>query len=323
MFNPLRNKKIFIAGHRGMVGSALVKYFQNQGVKKLILVSRKKLDLLNQDKVHKFIKYKKPDVIINCAGKVGGILANSKYPVEFLNINILIQLNLINAAYENKIHNFINLGSSCIYPKKAKQPIKEDYLLSSSLEKTNEAYALAKIIGLKVCEYYNQQYGTSYLTLMPCNLYGPNDNFNLKNSHFVPALIKKIINSNSGKKSKIEIWGTGNAKREVMYVDDLASAIFFILKKKILKNKKLLKIIKNNPVINLGSGKDFSIKQFAKIICRLCEKKENLKYNKEYPDGTMRKILDNKVIKSLGWKPKISLEEGLSKTIKWYKENCL
>ena len=323
MVKSIKYKKIFIAGHRGMVGSALVKYFKNQGAKKLILVSRKKLDLLNQNKVNKFIKYKKPDVIINCAGRVGGILANSKYPVEFLNINIMIQLNLINAAYQNKIQNFINLGSSCIYPKKAKQPIKEDYLLTSSLEKTNEAYALAKIIGLKACEYYNQQYGTSYLTLMPCNLYGPNDNFNLKNSHFVPALIKKIVNSSSGKKSKIEIWGTGKAKREAMYVDDLASAIFFILKKKILRNNKLLKTIKNNPVINLGSGKDFSIKQFAKMICRLSGKKDNLKYNKKYPDGTMRKILDNKVIKRLGWKPKISLEEGLSKTIKWYKENYL
>ena len=323
MYNPLKYKKIFIAGHRGMVGSALLRYLKKQGAKKLILVTRKKLDLLNHDKVYKFIKHKKPDVIINCAGRVGGILANSKYPVEFLNINIMIQLNLINAAYQNKIQNFINLGSSCIYPKKAKQPIKENYLLSSSLEKTNEAYALAKIIGLKACEYYNQQYGTSYLTLMPCNLYGPNDNFNLKNSHFVPALIKKIVNSRGGNRSKIEIWGTGRAKREVMYVDDLASAISFILEKKILKNKKLLKIIKINPVINLGSGKEFSIKQFAKMICRLSGKKDNLKYNKKYPDGTMRKILDNKIIKSLGWRPKISLEEGLSKTIKWYKENYL
>ena len=323
MVNSLKYKKIFIAGHRGMVGSALVRYFKSQGAKKLILVSKKKLDLLNQDKVHKFIKYKKPDAIINCAGRVGGILANSKYPVEFLNINIMIQLNLISAAYQNKIRNFINLGSSCIYPKKAKQPIKEDYLLSSSLEKTNEAYALAKIIGLKACEYYNQQYGTSYLTLMPCNLYGPNDNFNLKNSHFVPALIKKIVNSSSRKKSKIEIWGTGKAKREAMYVDDLASAILFILEKKILKDKKLLKIIRSNPVINLGTGKDFTISQFAKMICKLSQKKDNLKYNKKYPDGTMRKILDNRIIKSLGWKPKISLEEGLSKTIKWYKENYL
>ncbi len=323
MQNPLKYKKIFIAGHRGMVGSALVRYLKKKGAKKLILVTRKKLDLLNHDNVYKFIKHKKPDVIINCAGRVGGILANSKYPVEFLNINIMIQLNLINAAYQNKIQNFINLGSSCIYPKKAKQPIKEHYLLSSSLEKTNEAYALAKIIGLKACEYYNQQYGTSYLTLMPCNLYGPNDNFDLKNSHFVPALIKKIVNSSIGKKSKIEIWGTGKAKREAMYVDDLANAISFILEKKILKNKRLLKIIKINPVINLGSGKEFSIKQFAKMICKLSGKKENLYYNKKYPDGTMRKILDNKIIKSLGWKPKISLEEGLSKTIKWYKENYL
>ncbi len=319
--NPLKNKKIFIAGHNGMVGSALVRHFRKKGIKNLILVTRKKLDLLNQNKVNNFIINANPDIIINCAGRVGGILANSTYPVEFLNENIMIQLNLINSSFKNKIPNFINLGSSCIYPKKAKQPIKEDYLLSDHLEKTNEAYALAKIIGLKSCEFYNKQFGTSYLTLMPCNLYGPNDNFDLKNSHFIPALIKKIVNSRSEKKSKIEIWGTGKAKREVMYVDDLARAICFVLEKKLLKNKKLLNIIKKNPVINVGSGNEFTIKKFAKIICKISNKKDNLAFNKKYPDGTMRKILDNKIIKSLGWKPKIPLEQGLFKTIEWYKKN--
>ena len=235
----------------------------------------------------------------------------------------MIQLNLVNAAFKNKIEHFINLGSSCIYPKMSKQPIKEDYLLSSYLEKTNEAYAIAKIVGLKSCEFYNQQFQKSYFTLMPCNLYGPNDNFNLRNSHFIPALIKKIIKSKKEKKTKIEIWGTGKPKREVMYVDDLARAIYFCLEKKVLKNKKFLNLIKRNSVINVGSGNEFTIKQFARIICKISNKKANLVFNKSYPDGTMRKILDNKKIKSLGWKPKISLEQGLFKTIQWYKENYL
>ncbi len=321
--NPLKNKKIFIAGHNGMVGSALVRYLKKKNIKKLILVSRKKLDLLNQQKVKNFLIKENPDIIINCAGRVGGILANSSYPVEFLNENIMIQLNLVNAAFKNKIEHFINLGSSCIYPKMSKQPIKEDYLLSSYLEKTNEAYAIAKIVGLKSCEFYNQQFQKSYFTLMPCNLYGPNDNFNLRNSHFIPALIKKIIKSKKEKNTKIEIWGTGKPKREVMYVDDLARAIYFCLEKKVLKNKKFLNLIKRNSVINVGSGNEFTIKQFARIICKISNKKANLVFNKSYPDGTMRKILDNKKIKSLGWKPKISLEQGLFKTIQWYKENYL
>jgi len=321
--NPLKNKKIFITGHKGMVGSALVNYLNKRGVKSLIIATKKKLDLLNERKVEKFIKISKPDVIINCAGKVGGILANSTYPVEFLHQNIMIQMNLINGAYKNNIEHFINLGSSCIYPKKAKQPIKEEYLLSDYLEKSNEAYALAKIVGLKYCEFYNQQHGTSYFTLMPCNLYGPNDNFNLKNSHFIPALIKKIVNSTNTKNSKIEIWGTGKPKREVMYVDDLARAIYFVLIKKMTKDKNLSKIIKRNSVINVGSGNEFTIRQFAKIICDLSYKKSNLVFNKKYPDGTMRKMLDNKIMRKLGWAPKISLKQGLSKTIEWYKKNIL
>ena len=215
------------------------------------------------------------------------------------------------------------MGSSCIYPKNAAQPIKEDYLLTKSLEKTNEAYALAKIVGLKLCEYYNKQFNKSYLTLMPCNLYGPNDNFDLNNSHFIPALIKKIVNSKIKKTTKIEIWGTGKPKREVMHVDDLASAIYFILKAKVLKNKKLINFLKKTSLINVGSGNELTIKQFAKKICKIEKNKSKLFFNKNYPDGTMRKILDNKIMKNLGWSPKISLESGLSNTIKWYKKNYL
>ena len=313
--------KIFVAGHNGMVGNALLRYFKLKGIKDVIFVSKKKLNLLNAIKVENFIKLKKPDIIINCAGRVGGILANSTYPVEFLNENILIQLNLINSAYKNKVKHFINLGSSCIYPKNSKQPIKENYLLSSELEKTNEAYALAKIIGLKACSFLNQQHKTSYITLMPCNLYGPNDNFNIKNSHFIPALIKKFIDSKNNKKKNVEIWGSGNPKREVMHVDDLASAISFVLEKKLSNNKKLKRLIRLNSLINVGSGQEFTIRQFAEKIKELTASNKKLKFNKKFPDGTKRKVLDISLMKKLGWKSKINLTNGLSSTIKWYKSH--
>ena len=315
--------KVFIAGHNGMVGRSLTNYLKKKEFGKIITASRKRLNLENYDKVNRFIKQKRPDIIINCAGRVGGILANSTFPTEFLNENIDIQSNLIKSSFKNKIDHFINLGSSCIYPKNSKQPIKEKYLLSSSLEKTNEAYALAKIVGLKMCEYYNQQYKKSYFTLMPCNLYGPNDNFDLKNSHFIPALIKKIIHSKIKNKRSIEIWGTGKPKREVMHVDDLSSAIYFIIKKKLNNNKLLLNYLKKSSLINVGSRNEYTIKQYAILIAKLVENKYKLVFNKSYPDGTKRKILDNSFMKKLGWKPKISLYKGLSDTIKWYKNNYL
>lgn len=318
-----KNYKIFIAGHNGMVGKSLVNFFKSKNFDNLILVSRKQLNLENFKKVNLFLRKKKPDVIINCAGRVGGIMANYNFPTEFLNENILIQTNLIKCAHENNIKHFINLGSSCIYPKNSKQPIKEDYLLTDSLEETNEAYALAKIIGVKLCEYYNRQFKRNYFTLMPCNLYGPHDNFNLKNSHFVPALIKKIILSKINKDPNIEIWGTGKPKREVMFVDDLARAIFFILNKKIKKDKKLLSVLKKTSLINVGSGKEYLIKDIAKIICKLENNKNRLYFNTNYPDGTKRKVVDTRVLKNLGWSSKVSLAEGLSKTIKWYKKNYL
>ena len=315
--------KVFIAGHNGMVGRSLTNYLKKKEFGKIITASRKRLNLENYDKVNRFIKQKRPDIIINCAGRVGGILANSTFPTEFLNENIDIQSNLIKSSFKNKIDHFINLGSSCIYPKNSKQPIKEKYLLSSSLEKTNEAYALAKIVGLKMCEYYNQQYKKSYFTLMPCNLYGPNDNFDLKNSHFIPALIKKIIHSKIKNKRSIEIWGTGKPKREVMHVDDLSSAIYFIIIKKLNNNKLLLNYLKKSSLINVGSRNEYTIKQYAILITKLVENKYKLVFNKSYPDGTKRKILDNSFMKKLGWKPKISLYKGLSDTIKWYKNNYL
>ena len=320
MINSTKKLKIFIAGHKGMVGSSLFKFFKKKKFGKLIFKPRSKLDLENFSKVDNFLKKNKPDVVINCAGKVGGILANSSYPTEFLNENILIQTNLIKSAYKNKVPHFINLGSSCIYPKYSKQPIKEKYLLSGSLEKTNEAYAIAKIVGLKLCEYYNKQFKTSYLTIMPCNLYGPNDNFDLQNSHFIPALIRKIVKAKKIKSKTVEIWGTGNPKREVMYVDDLSSAIYFIINKKLRKNKILLNYLKKNSLINVGSGKEYSIKKFATKIAEVVNYKSTLKFNKSFPDGTLRKILDNSFINKLGWKSKISLKQGLDYTIDWYNK---
>ena len=317
----LKNFKIYIAGHSGMVGRAVLRHLKNVGVKKIITVSRNNLDLLNLSKLKKFIKNNCPDIIINCAGKVGGIFANSKYPVQFINDNIFIQLNLINTAFENDIKHFVNLGSSCIYPKKSKQPIKEKYLLTSPLEKTNEAYALAKIVGLKVCEFYNNQFNTNYFTLMPCNLYGPYDNFHIKNSHFIPALIKKFIEAKRKKKKHVEIWGSGLPKREVMHVDDLADAIEYLLKLKINNNKKLLQQIKHESLINIGSGQEFNIKEFAEIINELTISKKKLRYNKKFPDGTMRKVLDISTINKLGWKSKINLRDGLRSVINWYKSN--
>ena len=318
MINQLHKLKIFIAGHKGMVGASLYNYFTKNNITKIITATRKQLDLQNPGNVDKFIRKNKPDVIINCAGKVGGILANSTYPTEFLYENIYIQTNLIKSAYKNKVKHFINLGSSCIYPKNAKQPIKEKYLLSSELEKTNEAYALSKIVGLKACQFYNEQYQTNYITLMPCNLYGPNDNYDSKNSHFIPALIKKIVNGKSKKMKTVEVWGSGKPKREIMHVDDLASAIFFILNKNISNKKKFNKFLKDNCVINVGSGQEYSIKEFAKLISILSSKKTKFKFNTKFPDGTKRKILDNSLLNKLGWKPTISVKDGLKSTIDLY-----
>ena len=314
-------KKIFIAGHNGMVGSSILRHFKNLGLNKIITRNRKQLNLTNWNKVNKFLKKTKPDIVINCAGRVGGILANFTYPKEFLFENIYIQLNLLDACFKNKVKIFVNLGSSCIYPKKSKQPIKEDYLLSGKLESTNEAYAIAKIVGLKSCEFYNKQFKTNYFTLMPCNLYGPNDNFDISSSHFIPGLIKKFYMANRKNLKNVEVWGTGKAKREIMYVDDLASAIFFILNKVDEKDKKVLNVLKKNSHINIGVNKEHTIKQFANMIGKLFNKKINLKFNKSYPDGTPRKLLDSSIIYSLGWRPIISIEKGLKKTLEWYKKN--
>ena len=312
----LGDSKIFICGHKGMVGSSLYKYLRKKKIHKIITCDRNKLDLTRYYQVNKFVKKNKPDFIINCAGKVGGILANSIDPLNFLTQNLEIQLNILKACIENEIKYFINLGSSCIYPKYAKQPIKEEYLLDGILEITNEGYALAKIVGLKACQYFNKKSNSNYFTLMPCNLYGPNDNFDTKNSHFMPALISKFYKSKFNSK-KVEVWGTGKARRELMYVDDLSDAIYFLMKKIIGKDKKLFNYIKKNPFFNVGTGKDMSIINYAKFVKKNINPKADIILNRNYPDGTPRKLLNISKLTNLGWKSKISLNKGIKKTYDW------
>ena len=294
-----KNSKIFIAGHNGLVGSAILRRLNILGYKNILTVDKKKLDLTNQKKVFLFLKRNRPQAIIIDAAKVGGIYANNKYRANFIYENLAIQNNLIHSAFLNKIKNLIFLGSSCVYPKNSKQPIKEKYLLTGLLEHTNEPYAIAKIAGIKMCESYNIQYGTNYKCLMPSNTYGPNDNYNLQNSHFFPALIRKIHDSKIKKVNKIILWGTGKPKRELIYVDDVADACIFFLNKKTKES-----------LINIGTGKDIKIEQYAKSIMKFLNIKINIHFDKTKPDGTPRKLLDTTIAKKYGWRPKISLKDG-------------
>ena len=294
-----KNSKIFIAGHNGLVGSAILRRLNILGYKNILTVDKKKLDLTNQKKVFLFLKRNRPQAIIIAAAKVGGINANDKYRANFIYENLAIQNNLIHSAFLNKIKNLIFLGSSCVYPKNSKQPIKEKYLLTGLLEHTNEPYAIAKIAGIKMCESYNIQYGTNYKCLMPSNTYGPNDNYNLQNSHFFPALIRKIHHSKIKKVNKIILWGTGKPKRELIYVDDVADACIFFLNKKTKES-----------LINIGTGKDIKIEQYAKSIMKFLNVKINIHFDKTKPDGTPRKLLDTTIAKKYGWRPKIGLKDG-------------
>ncbi|MSP11235.1 MAG: GDP-L-fucose synthase [Pelagibacteraceae bacterium] len=300
-----KNSRIYVAGHNGLVGSAIVRRLKFNNYKNILTVDRKYLDLSDQKKVYHFLRKNKPKAIIIAAARVGGIVANNKYRADFINENLIIQSNLIHGAFLNKIKNLIFLGSSCVYPKNCKQPIKEDYLLNGSLEYTNEPYAIAKIAGIKMCENYNLQYKTNYKSLMPTNTYGPDDNYNIETSHFFPAIIKKVYEAKIKNKKTITLWGTGKAKRELIYVDDLADAcIFFMLK----KTKETL--------INIGSGKDFTIRQYANFIMRSLNLNIKIKFDKSKPDGTPRKLLDISLSKKYGWFPKISLKEGFFRTYK-------
>ncbi len=297
--------KIYVAGHNGLVGSAILRKLKDKGYKKLIYESKRKLDLTKRAEVYKFLKKHKPDFIFIAAAKVGGIYYNQKNKAEFLLDNLLIQVNLIHSAYLCGIKNLIFLGSSCVYPRLCKQPIKEDYLMNGPLEKTNEAYAIAKIAGIKMCQSYNEQYKMNYKCLMPTNTFGPNDNYNKLTSHFLPALIKKAHEIKIKKKNKISLWGNGLAKREVIYVDDLADACVFFMKKKT-----------KHTLINIGTGKDYRIKEYAKIILKLILPKEKIKivYDTSKPNGTPRKLLDISLAKRYGWKANTDLNSAIKKT---------
>ena len=304
-----RNSKIFVAGHKGLVGSAIVRKLKEKNYKRIITIDKSKLDLTDQRKVLNFLKKKKPKFIFIAAAKVGGIYSNNKFKADFIYSNLAIQNNIIHSAYLCGIKNLIFLGSSCVYPRNCKQPIKEEYLLTGKLEKTNDAYAVAKIAGIKMCESYNQQYGMNFKCLMPTNTFGENDNYHDLNSHFVPALIKKIHKIKIGKSKNLKIWGNGRAKRELIYVDDLADACVFFMKKKIKEN-----------VVNIGSGKDLSIKDYAKLFLKiLCpEKKVKLVFDKKKPNGTPRKVMDVTLAANYGWKAKNSLKDSIIQTYKSY-----
>ena len=302
-----RNSKIFVTGHMGLVGSAIVRRLKYFGYKNILTEDRKKLDLTNQQQVSNFFKKKKIDVVINAAAKVGGIYANNKYRADFIYDNLAMQTNIIHACYLNRVKSLIFLGSSCVYPRNSKQPIKEKYLLKGELEKTNEPYAVAKIAGIKMCESYNFQYKTNYKCLMPCNLYGPNDNYDLKTSHFFPALIAKAIDAKQNKKKNIILWGSGKPKRELMYVDDLADACIYFMKKKIKES-----------LINVGVGHDMSILSYAKFILKKMKLNCKIVLDRSKSDGTPRKIIDSSVARKYGWTPNIDLNEGFDLTLKNY-----
>ncbi len=296
-----KNSKIFVAGHNGLVGSAICRKLKFYGYKKITTISKKKLDLRDQKKVNLFLKKNKFEAVINAAATVGGIYANNKYRADFIFNNISIQSNIIHSSFLSGVKNLIFLGSSCVYPRNCKQPIKENYLLNGALEKTNEPYAIAKIAGIKMCESYNFQYNTNYKCLMPCNTYGPNDNYNLLTSHFYPALIKKIYDAKIYNKKKIILWGNGTAKREIMYVDDVADACIYFLNRKTKES-----------LINIGSGKEKTILQFAKFLIDKINVKLKVEFDKGKPNGTPRKILDSSIARKYGWKPKVNLNEGFN-----------
>ena len=301
------NARIFVAGHRGMVGSAIVRKLTELGYTKIITKSRKELDLINQFQVNQFFHFERPEYVFLSAAKVGGIKANNDFRADFIYENITIQSNIIKASHDNGVKKLLFLGSSCIYPKMSPQPIKEEYLLTGLLEPTNDAYAIAKISGIKMCQSFNQQYGTNFISVMPTNLYGPNDNYDLNNSHVLPAMIRKFHEAKLEGKDKVEIWGTGTPMREFLYVDDLADACVYLMKN-----------YNSSEVINIGTGLDITIKDLALTIKEVVGFEGDIYFNTDMPDGTPRKLLDVSKLKDLGWKYKTSLREGIEKTYKDY-----
>ncbi|WP_268035278.1 GDP-L-fucose synthase family protein [Algoriphagus sp. PAP.12] len=305
-----KNTKIYIAGHRGMVGSAIWRALETKGYSNLIGQSSKELDLRNQNSVENFFKNEKPDVVIDAAARVGGILANNTYPYQFLMENMQIQNNLINSSLKADVEKFIFLGSSCIYPKMAPQPLKEDYLLTGPLEPTNEWYAVAKITGVKACEAIRKQFGKDYISLMPTNLYGPYDNFDLKTSHVLPAMIRKFHDAKLNGNIPVELWGSGAPMREFLYVEDLAEAVVFALENEFQDN-----------LYNVGTGTDLTIKELAELIQKTVGHNGEILWDSTKPDGTPRKLMDVSKMEKAGWKAKVGLEEGIKSTYEWFLEN--
>ncbi len=303
-----KESKIFVAGHKGLVGSAIVRKLRNDGYTNLVLKTLAELDLTRQANVEQFFESEKPEYVFLAAAKVGGIHANNTYPAEFIYQNMMIQNNVINSAYNCGVSKLLFLGSSCIYPKLAPQPMKEKYLLTGELEQTNEAYAIAKISGLKLAEYYNKQYSANFISAMPTNLYGPGDNYDLQNSHVLPALIRKFHEAKEVNKPFVEIWGTGKPKREFLFVDDLAEACVFLMRN-----------YKQREFVNIGTGEDVTIKELVSIVQEIVGFNGELKYNIDKPDGTPRKLMDVSKINRLGWVAKTSLKDGIEKTYNSYK----
>ena len=311
-------KSCFVAGHKGMVGSSIIRLLiKKYPLIKIFTSNKSDLNLINQSQVNAFINKKKPDLVIIAAAKVGGIFKNLTYPAEFLYENLMIQNNIIHACYNNNISKVLFLGSSCIYPRNSNQPIKECDLLTGSLEKTNEAYAIAKITGIKMCQFYNQQYGTNYKSLMPTNLYGQGDNYHPEESHVIPGLIRRFHDAKIHNIPQIKVWGTGTALREFLYVDDLADAAIKIA---FYDSKKINTVFhKSNSFINVGSGEEISIAELALKIAKTVQYNGKISFDSNIPDGTPRKILDSSLINSIGWKPKISLDKGLIQTYDFFK----
>jgi GDP-L-fucose synthase len=314
------NDKIYIAGHRGLVGSAIVRQLESRGFTNLLIRTHKELDLTSQAQVQAFFKQENPDYVILAAAKVGGIYANNTYPADFIYQNMMIEANVINSAYENKVKRLLFLGSTCIYPKVVEQPMREDALLTDVLEPTNEPYALAKIAGIKLCESYNRQHGTDFRSVMPTNLYGVNDNFHPENSHVIPALMRRFHEAKVNNDAEVVVWGTGNAMREFLYVDDMAAASLFVLELDEEIYQANTKSMLSH--INVGTGKDVTIREMAETMKEVIGFKGKLTFDTTKPDGAPRKLIDVSRLSNMGWKCSVDLEDGLTKTYKWYMESC-
>jgi len=317
-----KSNRIFVAGHRGLVGSAIRRELERQGYSNLLRKTRDELDLMNGLAVEKFFAEERPDYVFLAAAKVGGILANNTYPADFVRDNLEIQTNVIDAAWRSGVKRLLFLGSSCIYPKLCPQPIKEEYLLTGPLEPTNRPYALAKIAGIEMCWSYNRQYGTQFLAAMPTNLYGPGDNFDLNKSHVLPALIRKAAEAKVTREKKIVVWGTGTPRRELLYSDDLAEACVFLMNLPDAKFATLLNT-EQAPLINIGTGHDLNIRELAELVCRVVGFEGEIQLDTTKPDGTPQKLMDVSRINALGWRARTSLEDGIRLTYEWAKDSLV